>query len=100
MIIDHLPADSAYHRTRSPEDAPWARLEAQMLAVVANMMSEIRWLLALDRFEDVPAELGPVAYGPPRQQNDVNDNDSEDNEILDDVSALDRARAAAADILG
>lgn len=91
-IVDNLPPDSAYVRARFPDDAPWAKLETGLIATNAEILSEIRWLLALTRFDEVPAEFGPMRYRP---------SDDTDDVVVDgDGRDVETARAAAESIRG
>ncbi|WP_341258215.1 hypothetical protein [Gordonia malaquae] len=56
---------SSFYRALNP-DYVWADPQTQLLAEVATLLSDLRFLDAVSKFEDLPDEYLPGRYGPGR----------------------------------
>lgn len=90
IFVDHISREkrSATYRAQNPQ-YEWT-LQDQLLAKVASTLTQVRYLLALQTFTDVPEDWVPTIYGPEAQESD---HDADATKESDD-----RARRVAAEI--
>lgn len=94
VLIEHgMPNDgtSALFRSVNPDDWMWADINARLLAELATMASDMRFIAAASRMEEVPKDWRPTTYGPALQPVDDEDAPAESEKV-------DNARAIAEQI--
>lgn len=68
ILNSRQDSTSAYFRARNPQDHIWHDDHNLWFSKIASMLSEIRFLSAAGKFEDIPDDYLPVRYGPPDQE--------------------------------
>lgn len=89
--MDNLPRDktSAFYRKLNPDEWIWSDANAVLLAEIATVLSDLRWMEAAARVgvDEIPDRWQMRTYGPPRA--------SEGDEQQPEVRSLDEKRAIA-----
>lgn len=73
VILEHMPNDatSALFRSLNPDTWMWAGVNPQLMAEVATMARDLRFITAARILgDDMPTEWQPARYGPPQEESE------------------------------
>jgi hypothetical protein len=95
VFVDHLPQDStsALYRALRPDDHIWSDPKNVLLAKMTTAVTQIRWMQAVTKLEQVPPGWEPESYGPHIEPEAPTEN-------RDVAASIAKARSVAAEIRG